>query len=453
MTQFTTMISNAKSGQLLNDLLRPVTTAAWSLFLQIEQALGIDQALIALEPFADYADSIFSNFNEDQFVQLVKDELKDAILGSDIVTQTQYLLRQTLYDISDQVTSALQSVLAQMSTVMKEIINSAIGPLEEEINSLLGDVSDYMGSGEISGYAEFNGDSLRKLRLDAKMQFKVPEDMALHVYLEILSYSSEDNFVESGCVKPGEKVVEVRIGAQDVSVEWISECKINLEVKMSLKDRDGPGGLPPLPIGVGGSFELADGEIDFEAFKLLEFGATMAVGLEECYLGAKARAIFSNYEVAAALFFGRTCTLEPLLFVDPDIGDVLTGGDSFTGAYVYGEVWLPISELVLGIPASCLFRIDAGVGAGAFFFVQGDLNDIDASDIVIGGKIFLGVSGEALCVVSIKGEIKIILASQGGVLRGAGTGKFSAKVGWCPFCIKFSKSVKLLYDDGDWSMQ
>ena len=135
------------------------------------------------------------------------------------------------------------------------------------------------------------------------------------------------------------------------------------------------------------------------------------------------------------------------------MGDVVDGGDSFTGAYVYGEVWLPISELVLGVPASCMFRIDAGVGAGAFFFLQGDLEDIDASDIVVGGKVFLGVSGEALCIVSIKGEIKIILASQGGVLRGAGNGKFSAKVGACPFCVKFNKSVKLIFDDGNWSMK
>lgn len=451
--QFTTLVENAKNGGELNEMIRTATTRAWSKFLQVEQSLGITGAAAQAKLFNDYKESFFADYSEDAFVQLVKEELRDAVLASDIVTQTQYLLRQTLYDISDKVTSSLQSVLAQMSVVMKEVISQAIGPLEDQMNPLLGEVSDYMGSGEISGFAEFNGDSLRKLRLDAKMQFKVPEDMALHVFLEVLAYSSEDNFVQSGCVSPGEKVVEVRIGAQDVSVEWISECKINLGVKMSLKDRDGEGGLPPLPIGVGGSFELADGAIDFETFKILEFGATIAVGLEEAYLGAKARAIFSSYEVAAGIFFGRTCTLEPILFVDPDIGDVVQGGDSFTGAYVYGEVWLPVSELVLGVPASCLFRIDAGVGAGAFFFVQGDLTDIDAGDIVVGGKVFLGVSGEALCVVSIKGEIKIILASQGGALRGAGNGKFSAKVGWCPFCVKFRKSVKLLFDDGDWSMK
>lgn len=442
--KFTTMVTDAKNGNLLNELLRPVTTRAWSYFLQVEQALGIPDLLAAGADFNEIAGTFFANFTEDEFVQLIKDELKDAILQSDIVKQTQYLLRQTLYDIADKVTSALQSVLAEVTNVMKEVISDTIGALEEEINPLLGQISKYMGSGEISGYCEFNGDSLRKLRLDAKMQFEIPEEMALHVYLEILAYTSEDNFVMSGCIEPGEKMVEVRIGARDVSVEWISECKINLEVKLSLKDFDGEGGNPPLPIGVGGTFELSDGEIDFQAFKLLEFGATMAVGLEECYIGAKARATFSSNEIAAAFFFGRACTLEPLLFVDPDIGDVVEAGTTFTGGYIYGEFWTAVSEVLLGIPASCLFRIDAGIGAGAFYFFEGP---------TIGGKIFLGVSGEALCVVSIRGEIKIILASQAGRLRGAGTGKFSAKVGWCPFCIKFSRSVKLIYDDGSWSMQ
>lgn len=433
------IINDAETGGLLADLINPVGLKAWNKFLQLEAALGINLASAA----ASDIDDVISSLTIDEFVQLLKDELKSGILGSDIVQEMQFMLRQTLYDIQDRITSAVQSVLDQLSGVLKEVVAETVGKLEEQINPLIGQVNKYMGSGEITGYAEINGDSLRKLRLDAKMQFELPEEMSLHVYLEILSYSSEDNFVESGCLVPGEKAVEVRIGAKDVAIEWISDIRINLEVKMTLKDSVDDSLDFPVPNGVGGTFEMTDGELDFQAFKVLEFGATIAVGFDETYIGAKARATFSNYEVAAAIFFGRTCTLEPLLFVDPDIGDVVTGGTTFTGAYVYGEVWLPISELVLGVPASCLFRIDAGVGAGAFYFVEG---------ATYGGKIFLGVSGEALCLVSIRGEVKMIVASQAGNVRGSGTGKFSAKVGWCPFCIKFSKSVKIKFDNGSWSV-
>jgi len=433
------IIADAESGGLLADIINPVGQKAWARFLQLEAALGIDVAVATSNDINDLVDSL----TVDQFIQLLKDELKAGILGSDIVQEMQFMLRQTLYDVQDRITSAVQSVLDQLSGVLKDVVAQTVGELEEQINPLIGQVSKYMGSGEITGYAEINGDSLRKLRLDAKMQFELPEEMSLHVYLEIISYSSEDNFVESGCIKPGEKAVEVRIGAQDVAINWISEISINLEVKMTLKNFPTDSFDFPVPIGVGGKFEMTKGVLDFQSFKVLEFGATIAIGIEETYIGAKARATFSNYEVAAAIFFGRTCTLEPLLFVDPDIGDVVSAGTTFTGAYVYGEVWLPISELVLGIPASCLFRIDAGVGAGAFYFLEGP---------TYGGKIFLGVSGEALCLVSIRGEVKMILASQAGNVRGAGTGKFSAKVGWCPFCIKFSKSVKIKYDNGSWAI-
>ncbi|MDP0490197.1 MAG: hypothetical protein Q7Q71_04015 [Verrucomicrobiota bacterium JB023] len=443
--QINGIIQDLTSGAAINDLLEPIGTRAWNYFLQLEAAAGIDPATATNFDIGDAEVlQIIADLDGEEFIELVKVELKDAILESDAVKQTQNLLRQTLYDISDKVTSALQSVLAEMSNVMKEAISSNLEELEESINPLLGEISDYMGSGEISGYAEFNGDSLRKLRLDAKMQFDIPDEMSLHVYLEILCYSSEDNFVESGCVKPGEKVVEVRIGAKDVSVEWISECKINLEVKLTLKDYDGDGGVPPLPIGVGGKFELTDGGIDFEAFRIIEFGACIAVGLEDCYIAAKAKIEFSSYGAGGAFFFGRSCTLEPLLFVDPDIGDVVEAGTTFTGAYVYCELCIPVLETLLGIKSSCLLRLDACIGAGAFFFVEGP---------TFGGKIFLGVEGEAICLVTIGGEIKIILALQSGRLRGAGTGKFYAKIGWCPFCVKFSKSIKLIYDDGSWSMQ
>lgn len=433
-------IINAEIDGSLDELIRPISQRAWSRYLQAESALGIDPASIAdmseIEGFLD-------EFNTNAFTEELKSELKYALLGSDIVSNIRFALRQQIYDIQQRVTSSFQSILAEISTVMKDAISESIAPLDKSIAPFLGDISEYMGSGEISGYAEINGDSLRKLRLDAEMKLTIPEEMKLNVYLEILAYSSEDNFTENGCIQPGEKAVEVKIGATDVAIDWVSEIRASMEIKVSLKDFPSDSIDWPVPIGVAGKFEMTGGELDFQTFKITEFGATIAIGLEECYLGAKARATFSNYEMAAGIFFGRTCTIDPLVFVDPDVGEVVEPGTTFTGAYVYGEVWLPISELVLGVPASCMFRIDAGVGAGAFYFVEGP---------TFGGKMLLGVSGEALCLVSIRGEIKMTLASQAGQLRGSGKGTFKAKVGACPFCVKFKKSVKVKYDNGNWGI-
>jgi hypothetical protein len=130
--------------------------------------------------------------------------------------------------------------------------------------------------------------------------------------------------------------------------------------------------------------------------------------------------------------------------VDEDVAEVLGNpSPTFTGAYVYGECHIPISEAILGIPASCFFRISAGVGAGAFYFTEGN---------TLGGKIFASVSGEALCVVSIKGEVTMIGLVTNGELRFSGKGRLSGKAGACPFCIKFGKSATITYQGGNWDV-
>ena len=187
---------------------------------------------------------------------------------------------------------------------------------------------------------------------------------------------------------------------------------------------------------------MTGGELDFQSLKITDFAAAVGVGLDECYLAATARVIVSNYEAAGGIFFGRTCSIEPLELVDPDVASLL-GPAPFTGAYVYGEVWIPISEVVLGIPASCLFRISAGVGAGAFYFAEGP---------TYGGKMLLGVSGEALCVVSISGQVSMIGVMSGNSLRFKGKGTLTGKAGWCPLCLEFSESASITYQDGAWSV-
>ena len=276
--------------------------------------------------------------------------------------------------------------------------------------------------------------------MDGIFTFNMPDEMQLHVYLEVLAYNSEDNFTENACLKAGEKAVEVRIGAIDVDLDWISDgLRASLEVKMSLKDK----GAGMLPNGVGGSFELTGGEIDFTTVKITCFKVTMAIGFDEAYLGAKACGIMNSYEVTLGIFFGRTCTLDTLYFVDPDVAELIEPGTTFTGAYVYAEVWLPISEIVLGIPASCLFRVSAGIGFGVGFFVEGP---------TFVTKMLAGVSGEALCIVSFKALIKLVGIIQAGKPKLSGAGSVDVCIGPCPFCLCFGATIKLKYNDGSWSV-
>ena len=384
------------------------------------------------------AGNLVGEFDKEEFMALIRGELRDRLLNSNFVQQIQYTLRQYISEFEMAMKSAIDSAFGEVSRMCKELIKDALGPLDESINGLLGDVDKYVGAGSVDGYAHIQGDTLRQLRLDAEVQLKVPEEMKLQAYFEMNCYDSSSTSGGGACVAVGEQAVEVKIGALDVPLDWLSpDLRADLEIRFSMQT------APSVyPKGIGGSLEMTSGELNFQGMKITAFAASVGVGLDECYLAATARVIVSNYEAAGGIFFGRTCSIEPLKLVDPDVASLL-GNPPFTGAYVYGEVWIPISEVILGIPASCLFRISAGVGAGAFYFVEGP---------TYGGKMMLGVSGEALCIVSIRGEVTMIGVMSDGSLRFKGTGKLSGKAGACPFCIKFKKSATVTYQDGSWSV-
>ena len=54
--------------------------------------------------------------------------------------------------------------------------------------------------------------------------------------------------------------------------------------------------------------------------------------------------------------------------------------------------------------------------------------------------------------MTIKGEVKMVGVKSGDNLRFNGKGRLSGKVGYCPLCIKFGKSVGITYQGGSWDV-
>ncbi len=392
------------------------------------------------EPLGEIG-SLIDEFDKDEFVELLRAELRDRLLQTEFIQQIQYVLRQYISEIDIAVRSAIDSAFAEVNRICKQLIRDALGPIDDTINGLVGDINEVVGAGSLDGYAHIQGDTLRRLRIDAEVELKVPDELTLQAYFEMLCYDSSTSTGSDGkssCLVEGEKVVEVRIGAYDVPLDWVSpDLRADFGVWFAMRTE------PEVrPHGLGGHLNRTDGILEFSGFTITDFAASVAVGAQENYLAASATVIVSDYEAAGGIFFGRTCSIEPLELVDPDAASLL-GDPPFTGAYVYGEVWLPISEMLSGVPATCLFRISAGVGAGAFYFAEGP---------VYGGRMLLGVCGEALCIVSIRGEVSLVGVMSGGDLRFSGRGTIKGKAGKCPFCKKFRKSAKVTYEDGAWSV-
>ena len=169
------------------------------------------------------------------------------------------------------------------------------------------------------------------------------EPFILHAYLEIKELDS-DGGAGSACTAAGVDATEVTIGVQDFGLTFMSsEIRMNVETKFALNSSG-------VPIGFGGSFEMTEGEISFEAFKITELGAAAMFGGTENYLGAKVAMTFGEYAAAGGFFVGTTCDIEPLELIDPLIGSLASV--PFSGIYAYGECEFPIYGT-----GTCLFNI------------------------------------------------------------------------------------------------
>ncbi|MGB0371616.1 MAG: hypothetical protein ACPGN3_09705, partial [Opitutales bacterium] len=378
--------------------------------------------------------------NNDRYSDYTRQEIEDYILSriqvrfleTRIVTDIQEAIRHRVFDFEEAANEAIDSAFAQFNQVIRKLIGTTLAEIDATIVPFLDDIAPVVGGASLEGYAHINGDALKLLRIDLKMQLNVPDPMNFHGYLQIKQLDS-DGDDSCGVSAPGVTFNEVLLGANDVPVDWISpSLRANIWGKFIFIDSGSSFGLG----GMGGGFDLSNGPVSFESFSAGSFGASLMFGKTENYLAAEANLRFDGFKAAGGLFFGQACSVAPLEMVDPDVLEVL-GPPPFTGVYVYAECHMPIFS------AGCLFEISAGVGAGAFYFAEGP---------TYGGKILLAASGEALCVVSIKGEITLIGLKHGNDFRFKGKGRFSGKVGWCPFCIKFGKTVSATYAGGDWDV-
>jgi hypothetical protein len=369
-----------------------------------------------------------------EFKAYIRRKIEDRLFASPLTGALQVMLKERLYDLDARIREAIDSGFQQVNQLILDLISKSLAQVDNKINGFLGDLSDYMGAGQINGYAHINGDSLKLLRLDGHFQWKVPDALEFTGYLQIKELDSGPT---ASCSVPGgATATEVSCGARDVKLEWLSpDLRVSVDTKFSFATKTIEGVPLMLPLGMGGAFEVVGG-IKFEAFEITDLKAAVGFGLLENYLSAFVGVKFQSYELAGGIYFGRTCTLDPIAMWDPDVAEVL-GTPPFTGAYAYGQGWIPIYG------NGCTFNISAGVGAGAFYFLEGP---------TYGGRMMAGVSGEALCAVSIRGEIDLIGLKQGGDFRFKGKGRLRGKAGWCPFCLKFSKTVSATYRDGDWDV-
>jgi hypothetical protein len=359
----------------------------------------------------------------------LRQAVEDRFFTTPLMANLQVVFRSRFQDKNVAVREALDSFFLQINQVVRDAISPSLAQADRQFQPLFGDLGGLMSAAGIHGAAHINGDALNEVRLDGRFQWQVPETLEFGGSLIVRAQNSTGT--KTGCGDPGGKAPEIILEGNNVALDWFSpDLKANISGKFSFD-----ASPSPRLIGVGGGFVLLSG-LTFEAFRINSLSAMFAFGAHENYISGAAAVQFQDYKLSGGIYFGRTCTLDPIALWDPQVAGVL-GQPPFTGAYVYGEGWMPIYG------NGCVFNISAGVGAGAFYFLEGP---------TFGGKLMAGVSGEALCLVSIQGDVHMVGVKQGGSFQYNGQGHVSGKAGSCPFCIKFSKTIGVSYQNGSWDV-
>lgn len=432
-TQITALRTQISSATDLAAEINALFAANAALFQTIADDSAAEMKLI----LAEVAQQDYAQFDslKAELKQRIRAHIADALNTSTLITDIRNALRDRLNDLHRSFESAVDSVFAEINKAIRDVVTESLAGVDDNINGLLGDLGDKMGAGSINGFASINNDSLDMLRLDGHFEWEMAaEKQQFDAYLEILNLETNG---PAGCSTTAADTYQVTLGAPNTKLTWRGvDLQVGLEGKFNLNVAS-----TPFPSGVGGSFELKSGSLDFEGMGVEELYVTTMLsvggsggGVEEAYIGGAASLTFSGSGIAGGLFLGRTCTIDPILEIDPDVGSVL-GTPPFTGGYVYGEGTWPLVDF------GCVFNISASAGTGIFYFAEGP---------TYGGKIHAGVSGEALCVISVKGEIDLVGVKSGDDFRFTGAGKVKGKVGACPFCKRFNKTVRLTYENGGW---
>ena len=259
----------------------------------------------------------------------------------------------------------------------------------------------------------------------------MPDSLKLNAYLQIKELDSDG---PEGCSSaPGTIATEVTIGTTDMSLGWTGLAAKGVRADMSVKF----GLTGNVPSSMGGAFEMTDGEIGFETFEIYRLAASVMFGSDENYIAAAIGIRFGQFDVAGGVFFGHSCSLDPLKLIDPLVDQVIT--TPITGIYAYGEGTFPI------FGGTCFFNISAKAGAGVFYFQEGP---------TYGGRMTLGVFGEGLCLVEIGAEVSLVGAKSGDSYNFAGYGRISGQAGKCPLCVKASFQADFKYTDaGGWNVK
>ena len=368
----------------------------------------------------------------------IRERLIVAFLSSQMASKYQQTFKQFLYDDDVIVNQLTETLFQQINQSIRSAIDSKLDSGVYSAMKGIGMLSKSLGSAKIRGAPTFNGDALKKIRLDAKVKMSLPDDFDFTAYMEIRELDSQS--VALDCIPSGAPAAEIILGAADVPLKWpgVSASGVPLTLTVEARWTQQSGNV----LGVGGMI-LIKGEAGFKGCTVKEIGATLAVGELEAYFAAKAAGTIIilgvPVDVQAGLFAGKSCTLTPIVFVDPEAGKVLGDPLGFTGVYVQFGGGLSLSEILFGV-SNCFLDANATVSTAVYY-------QAGPSSGKLGMRQKLALDLRLLCLIEGHADLTMFASaefgSEGYVLILGGEANVCGELGYCPFCIEGCAGVSI----------
>jgi hypothetical protein len=399
-------------------------------FLQSAGTTVTDYLASVLSPAGDY-------FTADPAAAqaAIRKQLKNAFLASALPGNYQTTFRRFLYDKDFLLDQLMDTLFDQVNRTIRDGLTSFISGAQDGIFQNMkggGLLSGSMLSAKIRGAPTFDGDSLRKIHLDAAVKMNLPDEMDFNAYMDIKELDSQT--VPIDCVPAGAPAAEVTLGAKDIPLSWAgvspsgTPLTLTVEARWTLQS----GSV----LGIGGLFDIK-GEAGFEGCSVKEIGATLSIGQVENYFGAKAAGSVNilgiPVDVQAGLFAGHACTLDPLKFIDPEADQVLNNAVSFSGVYIEFEGGISLSE-ILGLGNSCFIDVEASETT-ALYWEGGPRFG------TFGGRQKMAVDVSLLCIVSGHVDWATFIQLTSGQLTLGASADVCGSIGPCPFCVSGCKGI------------
>lgn len=409
-------------------------TAALQNYLQ-QAGAGVSNLLSSLVgPTGD-----FFSADPGRAKQELRERLIVTFLSSAVDARYQQTFRQFLSDKNFLLDQLMDVMFDQINRSIRNGLQNQIAGARDGLFQNLkgaGILSDSLLSAKIRGAPTFEGDSLRKIHLDADVKMNLPDEMTFNAYMDIKELNSATTPL--ACIPPGAPAAEVTIGCKDVPLDWAGvpsmdgqKLRLSIEARWTLQS----GSVK----GVGGSLEI-NGKAGFKGCSMNGIKVALAIGSIENYFAGQAKATVVVLGVPvnfhAGIFAGHACSLDALKLVDPEAEKVVLQPGEFSGLYLEYGGGVSLSDILFG-ESSDLLDVRADITTAMFYQGGPRLGRI-------GGRQKTKVEAKLLYVIegSASWAVFMVLDSAGKLTIG-GEAELCAEIGVCPVCEDFCATLRI----------